>query len=220
MTAVAIISALNLILIVAIYTEIKIFAAILFVFWVLGLGGALLFRGTGQKAWAYAAFAGFVPFFPIGLVGIYGVRKMMDAPTTGPLAGQSTPQKVYGYNQTTVWAYLAVGILSIVVEFAIQFFVSSMPTLAGAAGGMLIIIFFMHKNLNVLQVFPDYLVFQNGALASPQIIRQPDIEQIEANKKQVLIRTSDRKKPVKIPLALFNAAERDEVRQMLAAIRA
>ena len=220
MTAVAIISAMNLALIVAVYTEVKILAAVLFVFWVLGLGGALAFRSTRQKAWAYAAFAGFVPFFPIGLVGIYGVRKMIDTPATDQLTGQSTPQKVFGYNQTVVWAYLALGVMSIVVEFVIQFFVSSMPTLAGAAGGMLIIVFFLHKNLKVLQVFPDYFVFQNGALASPQIIRYADIEQLEANKKQVLVRMSDRKKPVKIPFNLFNAAERDEVGQMLEAIRA
>lgn len=215
MTAVAIISALNLILIVAIFTEVKVFAAILFVFWVLGLGGALAFRHTRQKAWAYASFAGFVPFFPIGMVGIYGIRKMMNEAQTEPLSDQTEPQKVYGYNQTIVWAYLTLGIMSIVIEFSIKFFVSSAPSMVGAAGGMLIILFFLHRKIKVVQVFPDHFIFQNAALTSPQVIRYADIEQVKSNKKQVLLRTKIRKKPVKIPLSLFNANDRDEVRLFL-----
>ncbi len=215
MTAVAIISALNLALIVAIFTEIKIFATILFGFWALGLGGAIAFQRTRKKGWAYAGIAGFVPFFPIGLVGVYGIRKMIDESRMEQLPGQAVPQKIYGYNQTLAWTYLGLGLMSIVVEFAIQFFVASIPTLAGAAGGMLIIIFFLHRKLKVIQVFPDYFILQYGALASPQIIRHIDIEQIEANKKQVLVRTTIRKKPVKIPLSLFNTGDRDEVRLFL-----
>lgn len=211
----AIISTINLLLVVAIFTEAPPLGWILLAFWSMSFFGALGFHYTKKKAFAIISYIGFGLFIPLGMIGIYGVKKMSETQELGEMSPNESPNRIFLYNQKYAKLYLLLGITSILFEFAQRFFLGRSVGLTGAIGGIMIIMYFLFKKMPVLQVFREHFILKIAPMSSIKIVNFSDIQRSESSRKQALLWLNSEPKPVKIPWQVFNDKERDEVGDLL-----
>ncbi len=108
------------------------------------------------------------------------------------------------------YALIAVGILSTVIALSTgkTFLINNaiLPTILG-------IVFFVVRKAPIASFKEDHLELKLAPLAAKTFIRYDKINAIEVEEKKIIIDIADKKKPLKLPVSLFRAEDREPAKQ-------